>query len=106
MGEMSFTGPVGWVGGAGLGSRGGQPALYKYNMADLATHHTHKQNSHCEGKQKKRKSGGEGVPREGRKAGRGGVFSSVQCVDHRVEWLPGTEAGVLTFAKRHKPRLL
>lgn len=30
MGEMSFTGPVGWVGGMG----GGQSALYKYNMAD------------------------------------------------------------------------
>lgn len=62
--------------GGGLGSRGGQPALYKYNMADLATHHTHKQNSHCEGKQKKRKSGGEGVPREGRRGG-GVQFSSV-----------------------------
>lgn len=87
MGEMSFAGPVGWVGGWGC-----QSALYKYNMADWATHHTHKQNSHCEGKQKKRKWGVRVYLERG---GKRGTFSSVQCINHCVEWLPGTEAEFL-----------
>lgn len=92
MGEMSFTGPVGW-GGQDWG-RGGVSLLCISTTWLIWQHITHTNKTHIVRVNKRRGSRGVRVYLE--KGGKGGgAFNSVQCVDHGVEWLPGTEAEFL-----------